>query len=274
MSESKMSGATAIVTGGGSGIGRALSLELAKRGAFVHVTDVNAAGAEATAQQIGAAAKHAPLDVRDAAAVQRFCDAVGRVDYMFNNAGIALGGEAQDLSLAHWDRIIDVNIRGVVHGVHAVYAGMIARGSGHIVNTASLAGLVPTPLGTPYAMTKHAVVGLSQSLRAEAAAYGVRVSALCPAAIETPLLDSKGPEDLPRAKWLPDTRKILTKAAGAPYPVEKLAAETLDAVDANIALIVIPARARTIWRAFRFAPSFGASMSSRMVSSARATKPS
>ena len=89
----------------------------------------------------------------------------------------------------HWDRIIDINIRGVIHGVHAVYPGMVARGSGHIINTASVAGLAPAPLLVPYATTKHAVVGLSISLRAEAAAYGVKVSVLCPSAIETPILD-------------------------------------------------------------------------------------
>jgi len=268
-----MKGGVAIVTGGGSGIGRALSIELAKRGAFVHVTDVNEKGAEATAKQIGASAKHAALDVRDAGAVQRFCDAVGRVDYLFNNAGIPVGGEVQDLTLAHWDRIIDINIRGVVHGVHAVYAGMVARGSGHIVNTASLAGLIPTPLGTPYGMTKHAVVGLSVSLRQEAAAYGVRVSALCPGVIETPILDSKGPEDLPRPKWMPDTRDLLTRAAGSPYPAEKLASDALDAVDDNVAVIVIPARARMTWRAYRLAPGLADSVSARMMVEARRTKP-
>ena len=273
MSESKMKGAVAIVTGGGSGIGRALSIELARRGAIVHVTDVNGAGAEETAMGIGGTATHAALDVRDAAAVQRFCDGVGRVDYMFNNAGIGVGGEVQDLSLALWDRIIDVNIRGVVHGVHAVYPGMIARGSGHIVNTASMAGLAPAPLLTPYATSKHAVVGLSVSLRMEAAIYGVKVSVLCPSAIETPILDSKGPADLPRPKWQLDSRKFLTKASGRPYPVDKLATETLDAVEDDVGVIVIPARARMTWRAFRFAPWLADSPVAKFLAEARATKP-
>ena len=268
-----MRGAVAIVTGGGSGIGRALSLELAKRGAVVHVTDVNGASAERTARDIGGAATHAALDVRDGAAVQQFCDRVGRVNYMFNNAGIGVGGEVQDLQLSHWDRIIDVNIRGVVNGVQAVYPGMVARGSGHIVNTASMAGLAPAPLLTPYAMTKHAVVGLSVSLRAEAAAYGVRVSALCPSAIETPILDSTGPADLPKPKWVPDTRKFLTRASGTPYPVEKLAEETLDAVEDDVGVIVIPARARIAWRAYRWAPSLFESMGAGLLRDARATKP-
>jgi NAD(P)-dependent dehydrogenase (short-subunit alcohol dehydrogenase family) len=273
MAKSSLQGTVAIVTGGGSGIGRALSLELAARGAFVHVTDVNGASAEATATQIGASAKHAALDVRDAAAVARFCESVGKVDYLFNNAGIPVGGEVQDISLALWDRIIDVNIRGVVHGIHAVYPGMIARGSGHIINTASLAGLIPTPLGTPYGMTKHAVVGLSVSLRMEAAAYGVRVSALCPGVIETPILDSKGPEDLPRPKWLPDNRKMLTRAAGEPYPVAKLASETLDAVARNVGVIVIPGRARMMWRGYRLAPAGGDAVAVKMLASARKSRP-
>jgi len=104
---------------------------------------------------------------------------------MVNNAGIGVGGEASELTLAHWERVIDVNLRGVIHGVHAAYPVMIAQRSGHIVNTASLAGLMPSPWLTPYAMTKHAVVGLTLSLRAKAAAHGVRVTAVCPGVVDT-----------------------------------------------------------------------------------------
>jgi NAD(P)-dependent dehydrogenase (short-subunit alcohol dehydrogenase family) len=271
MSESKR-GAVAVVTGGGSGIGRALSLELAKRGAIVHVTDVNGASAEKTAKEIGGSATSAALDVRDGGAVQRFCDSVGAIDYLFNNAGIGVGGETQDLTLAHWDRIIDVNIRGVVHGVQAVYPGMVARRRGHIVNTASMAGLAPTPLLTPYAMTKHAVVGLSISLREEAEIYGVRVSAICPTAIETPLLDSMGPSDLPNAKWMPDMRQFLTKISGVPYPADKLAREALDAVERNVGIIVIPGRARAMWRAYRLAPWAAHAVTKRFLAGARGSK--
>jgi NAD(P)-dependent dehydrogenase (short-subunit alcohol dehydrogenase family) len=273
MSESKLNRAVAVITGGGSGIGRALALEAARRGAIVHVTDVNEASAEETATMIGASARHAALDVRDGAAVQQFCDSVGRIDYMFNNAGIAVGGEVQDLTLAHWNRIIDVNIRGVVHGVHAAYPGMVLRGSGHIVNTASMAGLAPTPLLTPYGMTKHAVVGLSVALRAEAEVYGVKVSVLCPTAIETPILDAPGPTDLPKPKWMPDMRKFLTRISGTPYPVEKLATEALDAVEADVAIIVIPGRARAMWRAVRLAPWASNLVARRVLAEARKSKP-
>jgi NAD(P)-dependent dehydrogenase (short-subunit alcohol dehydrogenase family) len=273
MSKTKIAGAVAIVTGGGSGIGRALSIELAKRGAFVHVTDLNGDTAEQVAREIGSGAKHARLDVRDAGAVKKLVEDAGRVDLLFNNAGIGIGGEIQDLTLAHWDRILDVNVRGVIHGVHAVYPQMIARRSGHIVNTASMAGLAPAPLLTPYAMTKHAVVGLSESLRAEANVYGVKVSVLCPTAIETPILDSINPADLGPVGWRPDLRAFLTRISGTPYPADKLAKETIDAVEDGEGIIVIPARARVMWRAYRFMPWAGDGISQRVLKEARKTKP-
>lgn len=251
-------GATAVVTGGGSGIGKALALAMAERGALVVVADIDEASAKAVAAACGPKALARHLDVRDAEAVRKVVDdaarLTGSLDYLFNNAGIGVGGEVQDLTVAHWDRIIDVNIRGVVHGVAAAYPIMVRQRSGHIINTASLAGLGAAPLLTPYSMTKHAVVGLSISLRAEAVAYGVRVSALCPAAVETPILDSDNPKDLPGVGWKPDLRRFLTKIAGPPYPVDKCAAETLAAVDANESVIVLPARARLIWRLGRMLP--------------------
>src|SRR5664280_2465562 len=129
--------------------------------------------------------------------VGRFAAEHGGLDFMFNNAGIAVGGEVRDLSLAHWQRVVDVNLMSVIHGVAAAYPLMIEQGRGHIVNTASLSGLVPSPLLVPYSTTKHAVVGLSIGRRVEAADHGVRVSVVCPGVIETPLLDKGNPGDLP-----------------------------------------------------------------------------
>jgi NAD(P)-dependent dehydrogenase (short-subunit alcohol dehydrogenase family) len=271
--KTQIAGAVAVVTGGGSGIGRALSIELAKRGAVVHVTDVNASSAEAVAREVGGSARHARLDVRDADAWKALVDSVGRVDLLFNNAGIGVGGEVQELSLGHWDRILDINVRGVIHGVHTVYPQMVARRSGHIVNTASLAGLTPVPLLVPYAMTKHAVVGLSESLRIEAAVYGVKVSALCPSAIETPLLDSMNPTDLPAVAWAPNVRGFLTRMAGPIYPVERLAKETLDAVERSSGIIVLPTRARLLWRAYRFMPWAADGMTQPTLRSMRRSRP-
>src|SRR5689334_13327835 len=108
--------AVALVTGGGSGIGRELSRALARRGALVHVSDVNAVAAEETAAEIGAGARAAAVDVRHADAVRAWIEGVvserGRIDFLFNNAGMSVKGEAQELTVAHWDRLIDVNLRG------------------------------------------------------------------------------------------------------------------------------------------------------------------
>ena len=124
------------------------------------------------------------VDVTDAVAVQRLVDGTvareGRLDLLFNNAGIAVFADARDTSLEDWNRLIDVNLRGVVHGVAAAYPLMVRQGSGHIVNTASAAGLLPSPANIAYAATKHAVVGLSLTLRAEAVHHGVGVSVICP----------------------------------------------------------------------------------------------
>ena len=254
-----MKGKTAVVTGGGSGIGRALCLAMAKRGARVIVTDINGESAGRVAAECGPGAIARTLDVREAQAVQAAIDETvrdhGAIDYLFNNAGIGVAGEVDEIPLAGWDLIIDVNLRGVIHGVAAAYPHMVQQGFGHIVNTASLAGLGGTPLMAPYCTTKHVVVGLSTSLRHEAKARGVRVSVLCPGSIETPLLDSKHIYGTEYDVWVPNVRRYLGRLSGPPYPADKLAEETLAAVERNLGIIVIPARARRIWRISRYFPS-------------------
>jgi len=187
-------GKQAIVTGAGSGIGAALCRALVTAGATVVCTDIDgdAAGAQPAAA-LGANARSARLDVTDAAAVQAAVDEVvdraGRLDLMFNNAGIVWGGDTELLTLDQWNAIIDVNLRGVVHGVAAAYPLMVRQGHGHIVNTASMAGLTAAGQITSYVTTKHAVVGLSLALRSEAVSRGVGVLVVCPSAVETPILD-------------------------------------------------------------------------------------
>jgi NAD(P)-dependent dehydrogenase (short-subunit alcohol dehydrogenase family) len=248
----------ALITGAGSGIGRALAAGLTRRGAFVLATDVNAATATATVQA-GEAAEAAPLDVRDEQAFKRVVtDLVrtkGRIDFLINNAGLGAVGEAYEFTRAHWDLTFDVNVGGTVNGVLAAYPQMVKQRSGHIVNVASLAGLGSVPFFTAYSASKHAVVGLTVSLRAEAADLGVRVSAICPAAIDTPLLDNMNPSQLPKTTWQPDVRRYLTQLAGAPYPVTACAEDALRAVERNEAIIVIPLRGRIAWRIGRYLPA-------------------
>ena len=179
----RFAGRSAIVTGAGSGIGAALSRALVSAGANVVCADLDLEAADRTVASVTGpgSARAVRLDVTSAPDVAALVESVaaehGSLDLLFNNAGISIGGETQELTLEHWDSIIDVNIRGVVHGVHAAYPLMVRQRSGHIVNTASMGGLMAAGLLTSYVMTKHAVVGLSMALRSEAAAFGVGVTA-------------------------------------------------------------------------------------------------
>ncbi len=161
------------------------------------------------------------LDVRDEKAfrtlVEEVASATGALDVLFNNAGISMGGPTHELTSAHWDRIIDVNLKGVVNGVlWPTDPRMMRQGHGHIVNTASGVGLVAPPYVTAYAVTKHAVVGLSTSLRPEAARHGVAVSVLCPGSVETPILDRLPDDELPSGATPPATARAYAGARTHP----------------------------------------------------------
>ena len=276
-------GATAIVTGGGAGIGAALVRALVAAGAHVVVADIDLAAARRVAEEVtttrsaragapavAGSAQPARLDVTDAEAVSALVEEVvesrGGLDMMFANAGITWGGDAELLSLDQWDAIIDVNVRGVVHCVHAAYPHMIARGSGALVLTASMGGLCPAGLITSYAMTKHAVVGLGLSLRAEAADRGVGVTVVCPAAVDTAILD-KGQHDGF------DGRRFYLEGQGVRRPLDpdRLAASVLAGVAGNRALVVEPVRARATWRLQRLAPGIMDRMIARYVRASRAS---
>ena len=236
----------AIVTGGASGIGAALARALAARGAVVVLADRqhDEAGALAlTLRQGGGRVDAAELDVRDAAAVETLVAGVaarhGRLDYIFNNAGTGVGGEVKDYDLDDWRYIIEVNLMGVIHGVHAAYPRMVRQGFGHIVNTASMAGWMATPMTTSYCATKHAVVGLSRSLRIEARDHGVRVSVLCPGVIRTPILVNAG--RFGRTKFsVPVPLQMAQFERFRPMDPDRFAARALDQIARNKAIIVAP----------------------------------
>lgn len=258
----------AIVTGGASGIGRALARDLAARGAQVQLADLQIDAALGVAAEITAAGGKAAahyLDVSDGESVERLVARTvaekGRLDYMFNNAGIAVFGEFRDLPAADWKRMLDINVNGVFAGTAAAYAVMVRQGAGHIVNTASLAGLIPSPGLAAYSASKHAVVGLSVSLRAEAAAYGVKVSAVCPGFIRTPILDSK-------TVGMPKESKSMAQVHRMALAPEVCAAQALDGVARNKAIIPITGHAKLTWRLNRYLPALvhagSRSMAARM----------
>ena len=175
------------------------------------------------------------LDVRDRAGFAVLVADVlaehGRLDLLFNNAGIGPGGRTHELEPAVWDAVLDINLGGVVNGVLAAWPVFVRQRSGHLVNTASAAGLVPPPMVAAYATSKGGVVALSQSLRAEGASLGVRVSALCPGAVDTPILDEAGTGGTPPPSGPTLTgRQFMGLVGMKPIPPDRLAAIALEGV--------------------------------------------
>jgi NAD(P)-dependent dehydrogenase (short-subunit alcohol dehydrogenase family) len=252
--------ATSIVTGGASGIGRALVLELAARGSDVVIADVQAELAEQTRSEVeqkGRRAWVSPTDVSDAAAVVELVSDTlkrhGRLDYLFNNAGIAMGGPSEGFAADDWSRVIDVNLKGVAYGVHAAYPRMKEQGFGHIVNTASIGGLFPLPGTGAYVPTKYGVVGLTRALRAEARRHGVRVSALCPGMVATPILTG-GKFGRRSAKITQSQLEQLAALHRAIAP-EQVARRALNRLARNESVIVSPRYWQLVWWADRLAPA-------------------
>ncbi len=254
-------GAVAVVTGAASGIGRALAEALARRGAAIVLGDLQTELAEEVAsgiRSLGGEAKAEELDVANYSNVEwlvrQAVDDHGRLDFMFNNAGIGVLGGIDHYQLEDWYRVLDVNLRGVVHGIHAAYPVMCEQGFGHIANTASMAGLVPMPMTVGYTATKHAVIGLSTALRTEAAAKGVRVSAICPGVIRTPILTGGRYGSL---KGIPPEFLHRFIERMKPMPADRFAERVLGQLAVNRAIIIVPGRWRLIWWLQRLSPSLG-----------------
>ena len=247
-------GSIAIVTGGASGIGRSLCLGLAERGAVVVVADIDAESAGRTAEEIaraGGTARAVGLDVADENAVFRAVDRVaaefGRLDFMFNNAGISITGDSRDISMDQWKRVMGVNLHGVINGTLAAYGIMARQGCGHVVNVASMAGYAPFSINTPYTTAKFAVVGFTESLRAEAEDLGVSISLVCPGIVRTGFYDSIEVVRADRVKYnarLP--RNLIGPGAAAGIILRKVARRKR--------LILFPAHARVIRWIQKLAP--------------------
>ncbi|NNH68279.1 SDR family NAD(P)-dependent oxidoreductase [Nocardia uniformis] len=240
-------GQVAVVTGAANGIGAALAAALVARGLRVAIADIDTESLRETAISLGDKVIAVPTDVAEIDQVRtladRTLDAFGRVDLVVNNAGMGAGGPSWEIDPTTWDRLWAVNVGGVTNGVHVFTPHLIAAGRGHIVNTASLAGLTVGMFGAPYAASKAAVISISESLRGELEliAPGVGVTVVCPGPVDTQMFrglaefaDSSG-DAAPESEAIPP--EIRAKLAPMMEAVTEMAKETVPAARAAEVII-------------------------------------
>lgn len=212
----------AVITGGGSGIGRGMAVAFADAGMHVVIADIEGDAAQKVADEVaerGVRSLAVRTDVADRASVEaaadRAWDAFGAVHVLCNNAGVGAGGNLSECSDDDWRWTLSVNLDGVVNGLQAFLPRMYAQpGEKHVVNTASMAGLVAFPGLGPYTASKYAVVGISETLRAEGAEHGLGVSVLCPGLVRTNIGDSarNRPAKLGAGRGIdPERRRLMQK---------------------------------------------------------------
>ncbi len=263
-------GSRAVVTGAGSGIGRAFALELARRGGRVVCSDLNPATAEATAETIREQGGHALAVSCDVSVLEQVEALADRAQQWFgeaptlviNNAGVGAGGKpVGEISMEDWHWVIGVNMWGVVHGCHVFTPRLRAGGGGGIINVCSTASFAAAPSMGPYNASKAAVLALSETLAAETAGAGITVTALCPTVVKTNIFrDGRIDESVTPLmnKWV-----SLTGVSA-----EGVAGTTLKALDKGRLYVLPQVDARLIWRAKRYLPTTyarGAGLLSRFV---------
>lgn len=246
----------AVLTGAASGLGKALALALARRGSRLLLSDLNQDGAEQVAREARAAgareAETARCDVTKVADVEALAERTmqlwGGLDLLVNNAGVGVGGDVGKTSLDDWHHAIDVNLWGVIHGCHVFVPILRRQGAGHLLNVASIAGLVYAPHMAPYNVSKAGVVALSETLRAELARHGVGVTTLCPSFFETNILnESRGIDER-------QLRFARSRMARSPLDAAGVADAALAAVEAGQLHALPMSDARWMWLARRLSP--------------------
>lgn len=251
-----------LITGAGSGLGRACALAFAERGARIAVTDVREASAQETAALVklkGVDAIALPLDVTSEASFAQAVSAVqaawGGVDVLINNAGVATAGTVADAPLKQWQWVLDINLLGCVRGARAVIPLMQAQRSGHIVNVASFAGIANPPAMASYNAAKAAVISLSETLRFELYP-DVGVSVVCPSFFKTDLVNSgRGQLAQDEQASAPQMMQVVARLMeNASVTAEDVAREMVEAVEKNRFLILPHAESRSQTRLKRLSP--------------------
>lgn len=254
-----------VVTGAGSGIGRATALAAAARGARIVACDVDRARLDALECALGDRALLVrTVDVADRAQMAAFADEVharvASVDVIVNNAGVAVGGGFLDTSLDDWDWVLGVNLRGVIHGCHFFIPKMVERGAGgQVVNVSSIFGIYAAPNVTAYVASKFAVLGFSRSLRAELAPRGIGVTAICPGMIATSIV-----EDGRIRGGIGTRRGKLATMFKKGSPPERVAATILDAIDTNPGVRTVGRDAAVVYAFARVMPELASRLGARV----------
>jgi NAD(P)-dependent dehydrogenase (short-subunit alcohol dehydrogenase family) len=254
-----MRGKVVVITGAGSGIGRATAELFGGLGARLHLADLDAAAVEAVAERLAGATPHT-VDCSDPAAVEalaaRVFDSDGRVDVLHNNAGIGHAGALEATTIDDWQRVIGVNLLGVAYGIQAFVPRMLAQGSpAAIVNTASAAGLIGVPEMAPYCASKWGVVGMSDALDAELRPRGIRVSAICPGIIDTPITRTA----ILRGEAAERREEAIALYARRGASAEDVARTVLEAVRRPRLVHTVPrAQVSSIWLLKRVSPRISA----------------
>jgi len=247
----------ALVTGAASGIGRATAVELARCGHDLVLVDVNAEPLAEAAREVEAQGGRAWTQTRDLArksevldcAAQALEDA-GQVDLLYNNAGVLYMGHAREMRLEDWEWVIDVNLWAPIRMTHALLPHMLARGSGQIACTASTAGLVPMPHLVAYTLTKHALVGMCESLALEVEPQGVGVSVVAPGQITTGLVTGGRFDGAARARGALDML-----GSGAGYPLDQAAREIARGLVEKRRRILVGREVAPLWWIKRVSPA-------------------
>lgn len=247
-----LKGKVAVVTGAGSGIGRATALALAAEGCRVVLADVRGDNATAAAEEIGGRGGNArayEVDVAERGQVEelagRVLEEYGPPDVLFNNAGVALAGRFVDLSWEDWEWVMGVDFWGVVHGMTCFLPAMIERRSGHIVNTSSLAGLTMSPAISAYSAAKHAVVGLSKAVRAEVKPHNIGVTVVCPGLIRTHIVATSRIRFRESDPFNQEQMAGFMEKRG--IPPEKVAKAVLRGIRRDIPIVTVGVHARLAW---------------------------
>jgi NAD(P)-dependent dehydrogenase (short-subunit alcohol dehydrogenase family) len=241
-----VAGEVAVITGGASGIGRGTALALARHGADLVLADINDARLAQVSDEIAAVGRRVHTvhcDVSRDADVARLAEeaeaTLGPVGLVMNNAGVVLRGALEQVDLADWQWCFGINVFGVVRGIHAFLPRMIARRRGYIVNTGSMAGLVPlTGEGAPYIASKFAVVGLTEALALYARPFGIGVSLLCPAGVATNLAETSRSIGMSAEREVAETRMAQSVQGGQEMQPEEIGELVVQAVLADQFLIL------------------------------------